>query len=340
MAIADRQATPDLAVADAVLASAKAYDFFRLLEQLHALHDDDLEASDPLGDAHWRIRLSSSAGLAFPASDISFAARMPDSSASDYQVQVNFFGLHGTDSPLPGYYLDRLAYEYGQGIGIRPAFLDFFHHRLLTLLHRAWRKYRYHIRFRSEASDGFSRYVFALVGLGDGDLRGVTPLPWSRLLSFAGSIINRSRSASMVAGIVADCFGLKSVQVREFEIRYVDIPSGQRLSLGKRNGEVGDSFVIGKRVRICHNKFTVVISDLDQERFRHFLPSGEDFARLRKLMEFLLRDPMAFDLELRLRPAEVESFNLSRERGSHLGWTTFVNGDDATRTPVRIKVRL
>jgi type VI secretion system protein ImpH len=49
---------------------------------------------------------------------------------------------------------------------------------------------------------------------------------------------------------------------------------------------------------------------------------------------------MAFDLELRLRPAEVESFNLSRERGSQLGWTTFVNGDDATRTPVRIKVRL
>lgn len=340
MAIADRQTAPDIAIVGEVLADAKNYDFFRLLERLHAFHDDDLESTDLLGQSQQRIRLSTSAGLAFPASDISFAARMPETSASDYQVQATFFGLHGPDSPLPGYYLDRLAYEAGQGIGIRPAFLDFFHHRLLTLLHRSWRKYRYHIRFRSEATDGFSRYVFALIGLGNSDLRGVTPLPWSRLLSFTGPIINRSRSASMVAGIVADCFNLKSVQIREFEIRYVDIPQAQQLFLGKRNGVAGRNFVIGKRVRTCHNKFTIVISDLDQQRFRRFLPSGEDFSRLRKLMEFLLRDPMAYDLELRLRRAEVEPFNLGRTSGSHLGWTTFVNGDDSTRSPVRIKVRL
>ncbi|WP_217445857.1 type VI secretion system baseplate subunit TssG [Burkholderia metallica] len=128
--------------------------------------------------------------------------------------------------------------------------------------------------------------------------------------------------------------------MREFEIRYLDIPPAQRLALGRRNGEVGSSFVVGKRVRTCHNKFTIVISDLDQARFRRFLPSGEDFARLRKLMEFLLRDPLAYDLELRLRRAEVEPFNLSRIGGSHLGWTTFVNGDDSARSPVRIKVRL
>ncbi|WP_153101216.1 type VI secretion system baseplate subunit TssG [Paraburkholderia hayleyella] len=340
MATTDRQTASDLAAVEAVLASAKNYDFFRLLERLHAFHDDDLETVDPLGEAQRRIRLSSSAGLAFPASDISFAARMPESSSSEYQVQANFFGLHGPDSPLPGYYLDRLAYEYGQGIGIRPAFLDFFHHRLLTLLHQAWRKYRYHVRFRREATDGFSRYVFSLIGLGNRDLRGATPLPWSRLLGFTGPIINRGRSPSMVAGIVADCFELKSVQVREFEVRYVDIPQPQRLMLGKRNGKVGQSFIVGKRVRTCHNKFTLVISGLDQQRFRRFLPSGEDFARLRKLMEFLLRDPLAYDLELRLRPAEVAPFNLGHTRGSHLGWTTFVNGDSAARSPVRIKVRL
>lgn len=63
-------------------------------------------------------------------------------------------GLHGTDSPLPTYYLEQVAYEHAQGIGVRPAFFDFFNHYLLSLLHRIWRKYRYYIRFQPGATDG------------------------------------------------------------------------------------------------------------------------------------------------------------------------------------------
>jgi len=93
-----------------------------------------------------------------------------------YRIQASFLGLHGTDSPLPTYYLDEIAYENAHGIGLRPAFLNFFNHRLHTLLHQGWRKYRYYVRFQPGAKDGFSRYVFALIGLDDSALRGATPL--------------------------------------------------------------------------------------------------------------------------------------------------------------------
>jgi len=339
MAIADRKTTADLA--NLLLASAKNYDFFRLLEQLHGLHEDDLESRDTHEPERQRVRLSSYAGLGFPASDVALAERMPEGARSHYHVQATFFGMHGPDSPLPGYYLDRLAYEYGQGVGIRPAFLDFFNHRLLTLLHQAWRKYRYYVRFRREAHDRFSRYVFAMVGLGDVELRGVTPIPWSRLLSYAGVIASRSRSPQVVAGIVSHCFDLKQVQVREFELRYMHVAEPQRLGLGRRNGVLGDSFVIGSRVRTRYSKFSIVISNLDQSRFREFLPSGENFERLRKLIDFLLRDPAAYDLELGLRHDQVPPFNLGRDTGAHLGWTSFVQ-HTAARRPfiVRIKARL
>lgn len=339
MAMADRKATTDLA--DILLADAKNHDFFRLLEQLHGLHEDNLEALDPIDPTRQRIRLSSYAGLGFPASDVTLAERMPADASSDYRVQASFFGLHGPDSPLPSYYLDRLAYEYGQGVGIRPAFLDFFNHRLLTLLHQAWRKYRYFVRFRREAKDHFSRYVFALIGLNDAELRGVTPIPWSRLLSYAGLIASRSRSPSVVAGIVAHCFDLATVSIREFEPRTMQVPDEQRLALGKRNGTLGDSFVIGERVRTRHSKFTIVIPNLGQERFREFLPSGENFSRLRKLIDFLLRDPSAYDLELGLRQEEVPPFHLGRDIGSHLGWTSFVDQKGLRKqSNVRIRVRL
>ncbi|WP_454725140.1 MULTISPECIES: type VI secretion system baseplate subunit TssG [Cupriavidus] len=338
MAHANRQATADLA--DVLLTQAKNYDFFRLLEHLHRLHDDDLEAPDRLRPAQQRVRLSNYAGLGFPASDVTLAQRLPPGATSDYLLQTSFFGMHGPDSPLPGYYLDRLAYEASQGIGIRPAFLDFFNHRLLLQLHQAWRKYRYYIRFRQDARDRFSRYVFALVGLGDTRLRGETPIAWSRLLSFAGLVAGRSRPPNMVAGIIAHCFDLKSVQVRQFGLRHADIPLDQRNALGRRNCTLARNFVLGRTVRTRDSKFTIAISGLSQARFRDFLPSGADFPRLRKLIEFLLRDPHAYDLELGLRRDEVQPFNLKRGAGSHLGWTSFLKQPGDRPPPVvRVTVR-
>jgi type VI secretion system protein ImpH len=264
-----------------------------------------------------------------------FAVRLDE---ARYRVQANFFGLHGADSPLPGYYLDRMAYEQAQDRGIRPAFLDFFNHRLLTLLHHSWRKYRYYIRFQAEAKDRFSRYVFSLIGLNDSDLRGATSLPWGRLLSFAGLIASRSRSPSLVSGIVEHCFDLHGVYIREFEARTVTLPEPQRLELGQRNGTLGSNFVVGDRIKTRSSKFTLVVPDLTQARFREFLPCGVQFGRLRQLMDFLLRDVTAYDLELRLREEDIPPFNLQRHDGTHLGWTSFLDNRQQ-RHPALVRIR-
>ena len=337
MATVDRQTTRDLA--DVLLADARNYSFHRLLEHLHTLHGDDLEAQPLSAAARRRVRLQSHAGLGFPASDVVEAARIEeDREEVRYRLQTSFFGLHGTDSPLPGYYLDRLAYEQAQERGIRPAFMDFFNHRLLTLLHTSWRKYRYYIRFQAEASDRFSRYVFSMVGLNDNDLRGATPLPWGRLLSFAGLIANRSRSPSVVSGIVEHCFDLHGVHIREFEARSVSLDQRQRLLLGKANGVLGSDFVVGDRSKTRASKFTLVIPNLTQTRFRQFLPSGDQFGRLRQLMDFLLRDATAYDLELGLREEDVPPFNLQRASGTHLGWTSFIEHQEH-RHPAVVRIR-
>ncbi|MGS8561391.1 hypothetical protein, partial [Salmonella enterica] len=68
MATVDRQTTRDLA--DMLLADARNYSFHRLLEHLHALHGDDLEAQPLSAAARRRVRLQSHAGLGFPASDV------------------------------------------------------------------------------------------------------------------------------------------------------------------------------------------------------------------------------------------------------------------------------
>ena len=329
MAHPDRQTTADLA--DKLLAEAHQYNFFQLLERLHGLHGDDLEPRWPAPTVRRRVRLASDPRLTFPVSDVYKAERMPG--AEDrYRVCTTFMGLHGTDSPLPTYYLEEVSYEHAHGIGVRPAFFDFFNHYLLSLLHRIWRKYRYYIRFQPGATDGFSQYIFALLGLNDKQLRGDTPLPWSRLLSFAGVIA--SRAPGTVAGIIAHCFDLKQVHIREFETRSVPTMVTQRVSLGRSNGELGSSFMVGSRTRTRSSKFTIVISELDQEQLRDLLPSGINFNRLRALIDFLLRDGLAYDLELRLKQNALSLFCLHPTKGAYLGWTSFVDDRHGQISPV------
>lgn len=331
MAHPDRQTTADLA--DQLLAEAHQYNFFQLLERLHGLHGDDLEPRWPAPATRLRVRLASDPRLTFPVSDVYKAERMPET-ADRYRVCTTFMGLHGTDSPLPTYYLEEVSYEHAHGIGVRPAFFDFFNHYLLSLLHRIWRKYRYYIRFQPGATDGFSQYIFALLGLNDKQLRGDTPLPWSRLLSFAGVIASRSRAPGTVAGIIAHCFDLQQVHIREFETRLVPTTARQLVSLGRRNGQLGSSFMVGSRTRTRSSKFTIVISELDQEQLRDLLPSGINFNRLRALIDVLLRDGLAYDLELRLKQNALSPFCLHRSQGAYLGWTSFVDDRHGHISPV------
>lgn len=331
MANPDRQTTADLA--DKLLAEAHQYNFFQLLERLYGLHGDDLEPRWPSEATRLRVHLASDPRLTFPVSDVYKAVRMPGDEQR-YRVCTTFMGLHGTDSPLPTYYLEQVAYEHAQGIGVRPAFFDFFNHYLLSLLHRIWRKYRYYIRFQPGATDGFSQYIFALLGLNDKQLRGDTALPWSRLLSFAGVIASRSRAPGTVAGIIAHCFDLKHVQIREFETRSVPTAAKQLVSLGRSNGELGSTFMIGSRTRTRSSKFTIVISELDQAQMRDLLPSGINFDRLRALIDFLLRDGLAYDLELHLKQNALSPFCLHRNQGAYLGWTSFVEGRHGQIRPV------
>lgn len=331
MAHPDRQTTADLA--DKLLAEAHQYNFFQLLERLHGLHGDDLEPRWPDQATRLRVRLGCDPRLTFPVSDVYKAERMPEQ-ADRYRVCTTFMGLHGTDSPLPSYYLEEVSYEHAHGIGVRPAFFDFFNHYLLSLLHRIWRKYRYYIRFQPGASDGFSQYIFALLGLNDKQLRGDTALPWSRLLSFAGVIASRSRAPGTVAGIIAHCFDLTQVHIREFETRSVPTTAKQLVSLGRSNGELGSSFMVGSRTRTRSSKFTIVISELDQNQLRDLLPSGINFNRLRALIDFLLRDGLAYDLELRLKQNALSPFCLHRSQGAHLGWTSFVDDSHGKFSPV------
>lgn len=336
MGNANRTATSNLESFDTKI--LQDYSFFQLVEFLGKAYSVDLEQMDRVLLSDSLFRFSSHAGLGFPASEVSKVdCQVSNRYPVQYGIEVNFLGLHGASSPLPGRYLEEVAYDYAQESGVRHLFLDFFNHRLNVLLHKIWRKYRYYTQFKPNAEDVFSQKVFAFIGLSDEEFREKATIEaqtdssateesinWSKLMSFAGLIASRSRSPSIVEGIIAHYFNLEDVNIIEWERRLVEVPDDQKNSMGVKNCTLGEDFLIGTNVETRVNKFVIELTKLDRKTFNEFLPTGESFKALKTLIAFLLREQMTYDLRLGLLQKELPPFELKREQNILLGWNSFL----------------
>ena len=185
----------------------KDYNFYQLVELLYRSEGQDIEQLENQLPENERIRYFASASLGFPSGDIVSVSKQDHG----YDIEVSFLGLHGAQSPLPGYYLENLAWQYMHQENGPGQFLNFFNHRFLMLLHRGWRKYRYHVRYRPGGVDRFSQCMFALIGLGSEVLRDSVAINHSKMLAYAGLLAAPGRSPQVVEGLISHCFDLDDV---------------------------------------------------------------------------------------------------------------------------------
>ncbi|MGY3572082.1 type VI secretion system baseplate subunit TssG [Vibrio paucivorans] len=308
----------------------REYSFYPLVELL--LKQKGIEPEAELWERDCDLVFSANPSLGFSPADIHSLS----SSEQRMLLETNFFGLTGSQSPLPGFILEQLVNE--EEGGMKRPFLDFFNNRLINLVYRIWRKYRYYIRFSEGAEDQFSAQLFALVGLADPHLRGETPINWCKMLAYSGVLAGRSRSPSVVAGIISHCFELPDVTIKQWVQRKVLIDEQQKMALGLQNGSLGCDTVIGDSVTDVNGKFTVCIGGLTKERFSDFLPSGKEYQPLCKLVEFILREQMAYDIELKMLEEQTPTMSFNKNSAVALGWTSFL-GQGPDEQSVTIQVR-
>lgn len=337
MASARRKPAPDL-ISD-LIQNGSDYAFFRVVGLLLHETGQDVEERALHVQRPEKLRFKVNPSLGFPPGDVVRVTRKDLPADSIYEVEVSFLGLHGASSPLPSHFLETAAWSAGEE-NVQRRFNDFFSDRLIWLLFLIWRKYRYDIRYRPDGEDQFSDWLFSLIGIGDRQMRGFTHVPWAKLLPYLGAIAMRTRSAPTISGVVAHAFFLPDVAVRQLQHRKVDISPDQRCRSGTLNCALGIDMTIGDMVDDVAGKFTIVLRELSFSRFRDFLPSGRDFPRLRELVEFLLKDQLAYDLELHLTEKDSPTFLLGDPDRSQLGWTTFIGDALASRQqPIVLRAR-
>ena len=274
------------------------------------------------------VQLHVSPSLGFAASDIDDLQWFEHAGLTRARLQVNAPGLCGATSPLPVFYSEQAL---GDDLAARTTrdFLDLFNHRLLRLLMPIWRKYRYHARFRSGAADPLSERLFALIGLGSERLRETREINWKRLLPYLGLLSLRAHSAALIEAVLRYYFKHAPLFIEQCIERAVTISVCQRNRLGQANSRLGEDALLGERVRDRSGRFRIHIRELGWDSLHAFLPIGAGHEPLSALVRFTQRDPLDYDIQLELLPAEIRPLCIGEQNTCPLGWASWLGHERA-----------
>jgi len=321
---------------------ASFYQLVFLLEQLYQPKTAVGTAGSAAGEV---LRFRPDLSFAFPVSDVA-AMECTRTVPPQFRLTTTFLGLYGTTSPLPPFYTEDLIARDDRDDPVR-AFLDIFHHRLLSLLYRAWVKYRYPVQFRVSGDDQYSKRLFAFLGLGTEAFTSSTELPSSRLLRYAGLLNQRPRSAAALEGLLSDAFGDLRVRIEQCTGQWVPIPPQQQAVLGRphcileKQGKPGDAFLgqqcaLGEQIFGRQSSFLITLGPMSHDSFLKLSPEGDRIRLLSALVEMFTQDRFDVDIELILDGAEVPVLRLTsqdEETSCRLGHNTWLPAwPDETRS--------
>jgi type VI secretion system protein ImpH len=313
----------------------------RLLE-MRAPHQPGFGVRDTA--VHEPVRFRPLPRMGFPAGEIAAVDFDEVWSDAPPTVRTTFMGLYGVDATMPSHMLDEIVLRE-EGHEAVEAFLDQFNHRFVTLLFRAWKKYRYAESFLAGGVDAHSRNLLCLAGFGWGDKPARAGLPDSRMLALLGLLIQRTRTPEGLAGVMALAVPGIAVRVDEFwpvateagEPQPLTSPRGPADSSGNgtaassiRRG-LGGGYVLGRRLAYRSRAVRVTLRPADAQQAHDLLPGAWLH---RELMAFVqLYVGVKADVHVRM---ELSSHLLPEPAigpartptAPRLGWTTALPSDE------------
>jgi type VI secretion system protein ImpH len=310
---------------------ATRFSYYRLIYLLQRLFPDSprLGHTGPARDE--RIRVRADPDLVFSASDVTQMAyeTYPDGEKRA-QVSAAFMGLYGAVSPLPFHYVETIALGVHQGEP-QPVreLLDVFHHRLFSLVYRAWSKYRLSVGYLSAGKDTFTRRMFCAVGLdGFADHENFTLHPFY-FLKFAPLLASKSRSARGLEVVLHELLGDIGVGIEQFVGHWTLIERPLRNKLGVANHQLGESLVIGRYVYDGSGRFKVKLGPLEYDDYLSFLPGGHRRPFMQSIINTFTPGIHDVMLELHVDLDAAPRFQLGSPRAATLSRTAWLGGSGA-----------
>jgi type VI secretion system protein ImpH len=317
----------------ALLDQATRMNFVRFCELLELA----TPAAPPLGTtdspAAEPVRFRSRAQLGFPGREIDAVRYDIDNPAAAPSVVTTFLGLYGVDARMPVYFVDEVA-QNRDGAESLAAFLDLFHHRIITQYYRVARKYRYPVGFRRDGTDPVSRYLLSFAGFGfstsarigtsaaaGDEARDVASARQRlaevadkrRLLSMLGLAMQKTRTAEGLAGVLRHAVPDATVTVEEFHPVWREVNDFEPAALGEQ-------CLLGRGFYDRANMVRVVITPALRETVLSLVPGRPAHREIMALLRFYLGYESEADLEMHVR-ADLMPKPMLEPSHANLGFT-------------------
>jgi len=299
------------------------FDFFQAVRLLENAHPGLPRVGTSLRLRDDPIRFAQTPSLSFaPAALASFT---PSDGNAPPTLTQRFFGLFGANGPLP-LHMTEYARERARRMPSDRAlvrFLDMFHHRLLSLLYRAWAEAQPAVSLDRPDNDPFSRWIGSLAGYGQPTLVGRDSVPDGARLAAVGILGRSVHGAEGLERILNDFFRVP-VRVHQWQPHWMRLPEDAHSRIGLRNAPValGQNAIVGAKVWDCQTRFRIEIGPLTLEQYQRFLPGGESMRRLRDWVLNYVGHELSCEMHLLLRKEEVPPVRLGG--AGALGWTSWL----------------
>jgi type VI secretion system protein ImpH len=288
-----------------------AYDLYHALRRLENAYREWPRVGTAARPAEEPVRFGQAVSLAAAPSTLSHFE--PADGARRAHLYTHFFGVLGANGPMP-LHLTEYAKQRAHLSNDRSlvAFLDMFHHRLLSLFYRAHSSADPVTQHDRPESDRFAVYVASMIGLGLPSLRETDNVK----LYYAGLFAAQSRSAEGLRALLEDYFEMK-VRIEELVGEWVTLPAAQgwRLGQGPKRaaplmGRLASSALVGTRVWMRQHRFRIALGPLRQEQFQSLLPGTPGWKRITALVRSYVGDELKWDMRLMvsedaIRPARL-----------------------------------
>jgi type VI secretion system protein ImpH len=302
-----------------------SFSFFKAVDLIESIFPDKKPLGRTLVPAEEAVKFSVRPGFTFPPSDIS--SLEPGDEESPANIAVTFMGLIGPNGVLP-YWLNELAEKRNRKKDFSlTAFLDLFHHRLITLFYLAWKKHRFPENYLSGAKDRLSRYMLSLSGLGTRGLSGMIGLPEESLAFYSGLLSRAAPSAVAIEAAVSYLSGA-AVGLDQFIEQMIPLDPEDQTQIGSANAQLGVDTICGSYVWDCQAKFRVNLGPMGYDDFLRFLPSGDMLGPIFSLIKYMVGMEYEFETCIILKREEVPPCELGAETQPRLGWTTWIKSSE------------
>ncbi len=315
MASDERKAAGDLSRFDALKDHPEKYHIFQALRLIEARYADRPRLGRSRRPKQDPVRLKQRVSMAFSSSTLARFEPQNEADGTPGELAQYMFGLFGPNGPLP---LHLTEYAYNRQHSYRDptfkAFGDMFHHRMLSLLYRAYTSGEPTASFdRVEDEDDFAQKVAAFAGLKGAGFAARDAMPDLAKLRYAGRLAHGTRNEEGLLALISDFFGAPA-SMESFVGTWLELDQKDTWELGNphRPAKLGQSCSIGSKVWTRQAKFRFRVGPVGLADYKRLLPGGDSLKRLKALVRNYMGDALMWDMNLVLKAGEAEPAILGR----------------------------